>query len=389
MFLDVDTIVNKSVTNGRFIYGRSKADPRRPWQPWEREFLRNNANHLPMSAIAEELDRSPDAVKIKIMRYQIGRRVKLDDELTVREVGMALGKCGKSVKKMVDRGLFPARELPYDGRTVHVTRRITLYRWATRPENWPYFKVRRVVDPHLKRLICRAQALWGDKWLRAAQIIDRVALTQGVTLDDRDVNRAIRRHGLADNGAGVNWDNWHIRQTAVDAFDWASIKGGLGKPGQTVREWSAAGDDYMVLALAVGVPLGHLATSMAWNDVKPRRAVYRLDYLRKQGQLAAVAEANGVEVYDGGVFADWKQHRDRFPGLVKAMGRFGSGRLTKQDRYTVWGVLLSWARRYAVSPEQQADAMAWSHRAGATEAALLRFYQELLSWGVDPLESGR
>ena len=117
----------------------------------ERQLLRQHANEYTLPQLADLLNRrahdgravrNENSVKVKLVRYQINRNVKIDDELTAREIGDDyLGRCGKSVAKLIDMGVLPGRELPYDGRTVRVVRRVTLYRWATRPENWIYFKV--------------------------------------------------------------------------------------------------------------------------------------------------------------------------------------------------------------------------------------------------------
>ena len=400
--IDFTEIADHAARVGVARHGRHAARHRPNWSAEERRLLRQHVNDMTLPDLARLINqrvhdgravRNADAVKIKIHRYQIGRDVKGDDEMTASEIGSEyLGKCGKSVGKLIDLGILPGRELPYDGRTVRVVRRVTLYRWATRPENWIYFKVGRMTDSHLKRLVIRAQSLWPDKWLRVGQVVNRVNRLYGVPVDYRDVNRAIVRHGLP----AARWDNWFVKRGDVDAFDWAAIKGGKGA-GHELGEWSPGGDEYIVLALAVGVTYGRIAANCGWDGLSyKRRAAYRLGVLADDGRLTGIAARLGVQVRDGLVFADWRDHADRFPGLARAVARFwdgslsvGDGSLSPDDRRTLARMLAVWANWYADTPDRVAYAAGLWHVTRPSALKLQEIYMELLSWGIDPFGGHR
>lgn len=389
MTVDVAALVDNAFRVGTFRFVRSSGMALRnpAWTAEERQLLRQHANEYTLPQLADLLNRrahdgravrNENSVKVKLVRYQINRNVKLDDELTAREIGNDyLGKCGKSVAKLIDMGVLPGRELPYDGRTVRVVRRVTLYRWATRPENWIYFKVGRMTDQHLKRLVIRAQSLWPDKWLRVGQVVKRVC-ARGIEIDYRDVNRAIVRHGLQ----AARWDNWYVRRSAADAFDWASIKGGSGAGHEL--PWSPGGDAFITLALAVGMPYATIAAGMGWAG-DHRRVPYRLSVLTASGELLQIAQRLGVQVSaDGRVFADWRDHADRFPGLARAAARFLAGRETAVDRHHLSRVLAVWAGWHAQTAVQVEVARRLPHVTRPTRPTLWAYYDELLSWGIDP-----
>lgn len=221
MMLDIDSIVGKSVANARYAHGRNVQYPRRPWTKDEKAFLTRNASRLPLSEIADKLGRSRDAVRVKIFRWQIGRNVVADDELAARVVSEEyFGYSSKYITKLIQRGLFPARRLPWDGVDVNVTTKDDLFAWATTPANWVYFDVDKMVDAALKVAVTAAQAKWDDAWLHGKNTLAYVEATQGVAIRFSDVSRAVRIHGLT----AVQWGGWHIKRSDVDAFDWSSIK---------------------------------------------------------------------------------------------------------------------------------------------------------------------
>ena len=84
---------------------------------------------------------------------------------------------------------------------------------------------------------------------------------RGIEIDYRDVNRAIVRHGLQ----AARWDNWYVRRSAADAFDWASIKGGSGAghelPGRPAATPS------ITLVLAVGMSYATIAAGMGGRAI--------------------------------------------------------------------------------------------------------------------------
>src|SRR4030067_737052 len=62
------------------------------------------------------------------------------------------------------------------------------------------------------------------------------------------------------------------------------------------------------------------------NSVKSSNSDYRLRILRREGLIPGIIEKYGLEVeYDserGVMWADWREHRERFPAVALAMEGF-------------------------------------------------------------------
>jgi hypothetical protein len=117
---------------------------------------------------------------------------------------------------------------------------------------------------------------------------------------------------------------------------------------------------------------------------------FRLKSLHERGRIPALIEEHGLHVlYDadtGRLLADWKEYRDRFPALARAMARFEEGKpLTKDETAMVAGVLAAWGEWQARTDKQRATAGALRHTANVSQTALLRAYARLWYRGVDPL----
>lgn len=111
----------------------------------------------------------------------------------------------------------------------------------------------------------------------------------------------------------------------------------------------------------------------------------------KNGQVPLLIKRFGLNVqYDGHfLWADWRDHADRFPGLVRAVGRFHAGaRLSVRDRSVLRGILWSWAQWHAETDEQRDLANRLKYMAWSTPKNLRTAYDELLGWGIDPLGDG-
>jgi hypothetical protein len=378
---DISAMVNDAVTTTRFLHGRSVAEPRRRWTAQEREYLRENANRMPLGQIATEMGRSRQAIKIKVGRYRLGRQVKRDDEISLHDAGELMGKCGKSLCDLHERGVFPARVLPHDGIRALAVSLPRLYRWAVQPQNWVYFDAEGIRDEKLRRLVLLAQSRWPDEWLTTGQVMERVNGRFGhALLHHTDVNRAIVNHGLP----AVRWYNWRIKASDMDAFDWAAIKGGAGSA--TLFPWNSGCDEYVVLASAVGLPRPLISHLCGWTeDPTGKRPGYRVKTLGRNGELPTLAAAVGAETRDGLLFADWRQHTGRFPGMARGVARWWAGRETAVDRMVIVRIASVWAAWYAETAEQARFAQSLKPQSRIGRDALQRHLDTLAGWGLDPL----
>lgn len=342
------------------------------WTPEEEAYLEDALGYLSIQEIAQRLGRTPAAIKIRWTRLGLDAPSKQPGEVVATKVGRRMGVCGKLIIRMIDEGRMPGRVVP-GGRNIHVTKEADLRRWVTRPENWIYFKVERIRDVSLKRLVLLAQERWPDEWWTPGQMAEYHNLN-----DTSVINNAIRRGDLP----AVRWQNWKILKSNAVAYQ---FRQGSGR--NVIIDWSVPGDAFIVLARAVGL------TSSFIDELRggtARRADWRLKNLMKHGQVLVLIKRFGLAAhYDaerGFLWADWRDHADRFPGLVRAVERFHAGaRLSVRDRSVIRGVLWSWAQWHAATDEQKAVARKLMYMRWTTPENLQLMYEDLLGWGIDPL----
>jgi len=344
----------------------SRSAPRAaPWTTREDEFLRAHLGVLSEDDIARHLGRTRMAVHLRWSRdLKLPAPSKHPTIVTGQKIAQMLSVDGHAVTRWIDRGILPGRRLPGE-RTIRVVDRRVLTRWVVNPANWIYFNPRRVRDRRLRRLIALARKRWGDEWWTPGQ----VARHHGV--DHRAVNSAIRDGRLP----AVKWGNWHILRS--DA-----IQMRFHQKGDPILKWSEAGDAFLVLASAVGLPPGAIAAMMGWTD---KRVLYRLSILRRARRIAGLVRKYHLRVQylprTGELFADWKDYRDRFPRLARAMEKLVTGQLNQVERSIARSVLARWARR---SGRQEIDrSLRGGH--GISQARLRQAYHRLRAAGVDPL----
>lgn len=343
------------------------------WTDAEFDFLRENAGRLSDVEIGAALGRSPNAIKIKRTRLDLDAPTKLPGTLTLCQVAHALHVDIHAVVRWVDAlGILRASDAPVEGREVRLVTLDDLKRFVIRPQNWIYFRPARVRDPRLRRLVQLAAARWDDEWLR----IGDVARMHGVT------SGAVRNHILRGKLPAVDWGNWKIRRSDAERARFAAAGRGLLYP------WTDALDAFLVLGDAVGLMRPAQAALTGMND---GTISYRLSQLRTSGAISGLIERAGLDVQyraeDGALFADWQAHRRRFPGLARALDRFGAARLacaskplSEIDLVYVRGVYAAWARWHDHADLARAFALGGSGvRALACRAA------ELRALGVDPL----
>jgi hypothetical protein len=341
-----------------------------PWTPAEMSYLRQNA-HLSNDELGQRLGRSKDAVKIRRMRFGVPAPTKVAPhrELSARAVGDMMGWCGKKVKRLIHEYGLPARETVAG---IHMVDVPIFYRWILRPENFVFvLNLQSIQNESLRRMISVRMAQWDDAWWSVGQ----VARWHGV--DGRTVTMNIYRGRLP----AVRWNNWRVLRSDAMAFRVFS-----GKGGYTPLDWSVDGDAFLVLARAVGIPMWHVDKL---RNEERRRCAYRYQFLHKRDEITPLLQQRpelSAVVYDaadGRIFANWQEHADRFPGLVRGIARFHAGRETAVDRWMIRSVLCGWVEWYA--PER-ADLLA-KRTAVSGRDNLVQFWQEVVAAvGRDPLE---
>jgi len=315
--------------------GFSAAGKRRApeWNAEDIAFIRNNCGVLHDTQIAEALGRTATAVKVRRKRLGLPTLTKAPQNLTAMGVGRALGAEVHTVCHWIDTGLLPGRLMP-GPRQIRLVERVTLYRWAVNPNNWPLFKPERVTDPKLKRLIALRAARWGDEWWTTK----RAAEYFGVT--PKDVLRKITiMHQLSGmqvvNISGRHstpgWSSWFLKRSEVLA---ANLVFNRGKGSNAFTEFSPGQREFVMLARGIGLPYPNIAKLVGW---KVRDTAQRVQSIGRR--------------FGGIPFIDWREHRQRFPFVVNAVQRWemGMGKdLSPDELNALAGIMRAWSARFGL-----------------------------------------
>lgn len=234
-----------------------------PWTLADLQFVQDNLATLSLAEIAAVLGRSANAVKIIVVRKGIPVASKQPGWLTGNAAARALGVDIHTILKLNHLGRLPFEKLP-GARGILRIRQVTLYRWATRWQNWLYFKPCRMGDPHLRRLVELAQSRWTDAWWSVGDIANYFHV------DERAVNAQVRRKRVA----ATRWGNWYILRS-----DALRMKFFHGKGCTCLIEWSPRADAFILRARSEGKTIAEIARIMHWKE---KRVLYRWHILRKQ-----------------------------------------------------------------------------------------------------------
>ena len=336
--LDFGTMLDTNIE----IFTKTKA-PR--WTAEEDQYLKDHLGYLSEEEMAAHLGRSVNAVHLRWERgLGLPAPSKTPGWLTGGGIAKKLGIDNHTVMKWTDRGLLPHRIIPGD-RTIRLIRETTFMRWVVNPMNWPYFQPwnREIPDPHIAGLIAKQQARWDDEWLAPGQ----AAEMHGI--DHTDVNRFIRLGRIK----ALKWNNWWVLRSEAAKPDWHAYKRGKGNAPRLV--WSREADAFIFLAYAVGHSPTGIAGMMKRTGSALSGRVYSLttdqpDYIQNlidQFSLPIRYDADRRRLW-----ADWREHEDRFPYLAGVMARFCQGQGCYSERFVVSNVLYRWAGWHGERPER-------------------------------------
>ena len=301
------------------------------WTPEEEQFLREQIGLMSDEQIGAALGRSAFAIKIHRQRKGIPAHSKRPGWLTGNGAAKLMGVDVHNVMRLCRRGFLPHQVMPGE-RGILMVREAVLYRWAVNPLNWVYFRLEKVRDARLRRMLELKQARWDDEWWTIGQ----AAAWHGA--DDAVLNNAFHDGRLR----GKKWGNWWVLRSEATR---PGVHFWRGKGSNATVEWSEAMDAFLVLGRAVGIScnaLGRMTRNK--NSVKTNNSDYRLRILRRDGLIPGIIEKYGLQVeYDserGVMWADWREHRERFPAVARAMDKFKLGRrLRGKEIFIVRGVL--------------------------------------------------
>jgi hypothetical protein len=168
--VDLELVIGSLAASADAQFGRQRSAG---WTQQEDDFIRKYLGWLTDKEIGDAIGRSELAVRVHWKRkLQLTSPSKSPDLITANRISLALGMSDcHAVTLWVDFGMLPGRMMA-GARNIRLVSRVSFLRWATTPDNWIYFKIDRVRDPHLKRLIELRRQQWNDEWWTLRQAAD-------------------------------------------------------------------------------------------------------------------------------------------------------------------------------------------------------------------------
>jgi len=303
------------------------------WNAEDVAFIRANVGVLSDDQIAEALGRTAVAVKVRRKRLGLPTLSKAPQLLTGMGVSRTLGAEVHTVCHWIDTGMLPGRLMPTQ-RQIRLVERVDLYRWAVNPNNWPLFKPERVTDPKLKRLIELRAARWGDEWWTTRRVAEYFGVTPKDVLRKIVIMRQLpgmQVINLSGRHSAPGWSNWFVKRSDVLA---ANLVFHRGKGSNACFDIPPEQREFLKLARGIGLTYPNIAKLVGWN-------------LRDTAQ-----RVKSIGKRFGGIdFADWREHRHRFPYAVRAVQRWEMGRgadLSLDEMNAIAGIMRAWSARYGL-----------------------------------------
>jgi len=372
------------------------------WTAEEDNFLRRNMGYKTFATIGEELGRSEAAVELRHERIGVPRPLVDPRFISANKIANILGIDEHKVCFWIDRGLLPGEYVVSrtNWRRYRRVNKTIFLRWITNPANWIWFDPEAVLDPLLHHLLARKKELWGDEWWNTGQVaeyhgVDRYDVKRYIKIGWIKAIQAPNRGGRGNMG----WSNWFVLRSEATRPDLRFIHRSDIYQGRSHHSrWSERGDAFLVLARAIGVSVNTIAVLFKTDS---KSIDHHLRIIIREGKAPEIIERFGLDVdyQDGKLWADWRLHRRRFPGLDRAMRRFDEfihghdypdhyyrrHRSIPLELYYVRGVLASFAVWFASNDAERRLARKFGHGSQITPKALRRNYEILKSWGLDPL----
>lgn len=359
--LPIAMVQRQSIIPPACMPARGVLGKARSWTDDELEFLTRNLGYMEEMDIAAALGRSQLAVHLRWEKYMdLAAPSKHPDYITGNRIAKLIGCDAHKVCSWIDRGMLPGEILP-GLRKIRRVRKTTLLRWLLSPKNWIWYDIERVRDLHIRRLLELKRERWGDEWWNTNQVAEYHRV------DVQDVKRYIklgRIQGVqAPNLSGrdnASWAHWFVLRSEATRPDLVFLRG--SGSGHELAEWSERCDAFMLLARAVGIPIRNIDLLTGWSA---KRVDYRLRILHRTGKIPEILHRQGLNIQyrpqDGALFADWREHRARFPYLAQVMDEFDqylAGKISPYPNFfkpgqsdprllVVRGVLHSWLTWYA------------------------------------------
>ena len=194
----------------------------RLWTDEEDEYLEEMAGIISDAEIAENLGRTECAVHVRRERERgLPSQSKHPAYITANRAASLLGLDAHKVCGWIDCGIMPGERIDT---VFQATRRVLLsvfYRWMQQPLTWLYVDVEKIVNPHVRAMVARCQAEWGDEWWDTNQVADYHGVDKRVVNRHANLGRVpgVRVTNLGGRASkDQRWGYWYFRKSDAVHF---------------------------------------------------------------------------------------------------------------------------------------------------------------------------
>jgi len=246
------------------------------WTEEEDRFLQDNLGRMPLDELTKSLGRSANSLKLRSVRKGYTPPTKVSGWISANKAGELLGLDSHTVPNWFRLGVIPGRYACTKNADIIMINLDDLKFWATRSRHWPYFKVDRMPPGHLRWLVEKAQARWGDEWLTTAQVAEMHGLkdAKAVLMDIKHGRLpAIQCRHIDGRGKGT-WAHWFVRKSDALAYQHPSRSDARKSTWYTDQA-----DAYLRNLVADGRTSAQAARLMKQNE---KYLAYRMSKIRKE-----------------------------------------------------------------------------------------------------------
>lgn len=190
------------------------------WTPEEDDFARRSIGIHSEAEVAAMLGRTENGVRVRSKRKGFTPPSRMNGCISANKASLMLGVDIHALKGWIVRGIFPAQPANTPLRKIYLVNLEEMKYWITRPNHWPYFKVKKMKPGYLRRLVEKAQARWGDEWLTMRQMADMHGISDvGVVNVQFERGRlpGLQVYHIGGRNKG-GWAYWFVRRSVAESW---------------------------------------------------------------------------------------------------------------------------------------------------------------------------
>lgn len=126
------------------------------WTDEEDRLLRRMYCFMPVDWIAEQLERTTNAIQIRRRVLHIPPLQRREDVLSITHFAEAIGLCHQAALRLAKSRPF-SMTMYHGNRPVTVVDKAAFMRWLRQPANWQVIDVDKLVEPEFKKIVSLAQ----------------------------------------------------------------------------------------------------------------------------------------------------------------------------------------------------------------------------------------